>query len=497
MPRIGSTRSLMTPGYSEPFEEAHGLPLAPSGTTDADDPMWNRLGRSPTSIPEFKRQQAVFVSRYLYQLNPFAQRLVELLRDFVIGQTGFEVHADDERVQKVIDRFWFNRHNKWQQDWIARYELALSVDGEVALPVQVAKNNPEVLVGYISTLSVQEVRPLSFRPGSAKELVVKPIASSGDPLTFPVLGRQSIDEIRGMSKGLGSKPDTIGTFFWSVNSLPDDPRGLPDLFTISDDLDQLSKALWARARKAELEGSYIWDVTIDGATQPVLDKFERDLILKPPRSGSFRAHNDRVHWNTVQPPGGGTDATNELRMLRSNLSSAFGIPDFFLTGESGAGRMATTELWSTLVATAGSRQREMKLFVGEMIDFVIDWSISIGELDEEVKRTFHVNAPVIGIRDLQRMGGMLSNLGEFFSSMQASGVLTPEDTQMAMRTLLRNLGFDISSEFVKPELILPPTPPAVLPTTTTNGQRPVAKGQQPTKPVAKSASKQQSNGKKA
>ena len=443
MPQIGSGRQLLTPSNIREIEEAQTLPLAPLGTTDPDDYMWRRLGKSPTAIPEYKRQNAVFVSRYLYQLNPFAQRLVELLRDYVVGQTGFEVHANSPAVQKIIDSFWFNRHNRWQQDWIARYELALSVDGEVTLPVQVTSGNPDVLIGYISSLSVQKAIPLEFRPGSAKELEILPLSSAGEPIVLPVLGRQSLDEIADMAKNHNAGL-ALGAFFWSINTLADDPRGLPDLFTLSDDLDQISKTLWARARKAELEGSYIWDITIEGATQPVLDAFERDLMLRPPRPGSFRAHNERVNWKTVETSAGGTDATNELRLLRSNLSSAFGIPDFFVTGDSGAGRMATSELWSTLVATAGSRQREMKLFISEMIDFVIDWAIVTDNLKESEDRSFRITAPVIGIRDLQRMGGMLNSVTEAFDKMFTMGILSETDARMAVKTLLRNLGFDIT-----------------------------------------------------
>lgn len=436
MPYLGPAHSLASPIY-----EAHGLPLAGQRVTDTDDWQYRRMGRSATAIPEYKRTQSVFVSRYLFQFNPMAHRLVETLVNFVVGNTSFEVHADDPDVQKFIDEFWTHRHNRWDLDWIARYCLSLSVDGELSLPVQVTKGDPIPLIGYISSLLIKDARPLPFRPGTASDLVITPERIGEPDLVLPVLGRQSIEEIEAMGdQGI------IGAFYTSINAMADHPRGSPDLFVLADDLDQWNKTNWARMRKQEQEGAYIWDVTIDGATKQMLDLFEKELILNPPRSGGYRVHNDRVKWDTVESAGNGTDASNELRYHRANIASTFGLPDFFLSGESGSGRMATSELWSTVIATAGSRQREMKIFVRDVVNFALDWAILNSRLKPNVDRKFRVTAPVIGIRDLQRMAGMLTNFQETILTLYENNVLSDDNAKGILRTILINLGFELKPD---------------------------------------------------
>lgn len=438
MPRVGPKHQLLVP---EIIEEAS--PVSGS-VTDPDEHLFRRVGdTSPTSLPTFKRQQAVHVSRYLFQFNPDAHRLLELLRDFVVSGIGFEIEAEDDQVQEIVNDAWSSRFNRWDAEQVARYTLSLSVDGEVVLPVKVMKGNPVPLFGYVSTLQILGVEAHPFRPSSAKAVTLKGSKSSDKDVIMPVLGLQSIEEIAEMAP---KKDGLIGCFYWSINQMPDDPRGVPDLFCVADDIDQYSRTNWARMRKQEQEGNYIWDVSIEGATKSVLQDWERELLLNPPRAGGYRVHNERVTWDTVQPPGGGTDASNEMRYHRSNISSSFGIPDFFVTGESGAGRMATAELWSTVIATAGSRQREMKTFIKDIINFIIDWGIINAALPEDVNREFRVTAPVIGIRDLQRMSGMLKNFTDTLLLMYENNILGDDSVKGTLRTLLTNLGFNLSDD---------------------------------------------------
>ena len=86
----------------------------PNVGTEGGDYGWTLLTndeyRDLDPLTQDRMQDIAF---YLYDSNPLAHRIIEMTKDFVIGD-GFTVKADDPEVQKVLEKHWNDPVNNWE-----------------------------------------------------------------------------------------------------------------------------------------------------------------------------------------------------------------------------------------------------------------------------------------------------------------------------------------------------------------------------------------------
>jgi len=142
-------KSLRNNGGDNPkparFFEATKLSL-PGGeeTKEEDWTGWRKIS-GVGLLRELRTDVFVKMSRlakWLYDSNPLAKRIIEYIKNFVVGE-GIYFETTDKRVQEVLNAFWFDDVNNWplkQHDRI----LELCLYGECIWPVTVNPANGHV-----------------------------------------------------------------------------------------------------------------------------------------------------------------------------------------------------------------------------------------------------------------------------------------------------------------------------------------------------------------
>jgi len=411
--------------------EASVIPVG----SDRDESQFRSTAQGTRQdLPPFDQEMQARISRFNYTKNLIGHRLLELMRDYVIGgDVGVRILARNQQVQEVLDEHWNDPFNDWPRR-LPQDVLDMSQDGELLVPVQVGEGG-HVIAGKIDPTIIKKVVPEPFYAGRVKSLVVKgPVGRKDTELKIIALDRDK--------KSSTFRRRVGDAFFWGINKPSSASRGISDLFALQDFIDQLDRFIYARARNAELRNLFVWDVTLKGATEPQVKHFLDDLQLNPPTSGSTRAHNDQVAWSSVRPQIEAADASREMEMMMSYILFGFGIPPT-ATGIVSTGRTALSEQIDMLYKTFSSRAREVRNIVVDLLSFVIDQAIIGGRLAADVDTGFRVVLPRIALRDIQRTGGALARVGEFFSNMEKLGIYDKPAIKQMMDIFLAALGFDV------------------------------------------------------
>ncbi len=411
------------------IQEGH-LPIG----TDVDESQWRGItGGGRQDLPPLDQSLQARIGRFNYTRNLIGHRLLELMRDYVIGgDVGFRIMAKEAAVQEVIDAHWEDPAN----DWIRRLPqdvLDISQDGELVVPVEVSEGR--VFCGKVDPLVINKVERDPFFMTKAKVLFLK-AGDIGDDIPKTVIALDRDPSSKTFRKRVGD------IFFWAINRPSGGTRGVSDLFPLADVIDQVDRFMFARARNAELRNYHMWDVTLTGASENDITKFLDAQRQDPPKAGSIRAHNELVKWTSVRPDTQAEDAAREAELLLSYVLFGFGIPPT-VSGIISTGRTALSEQIDVLYKTFSSRAREIRNIVTDIINFVIDQAVIGDLLSDDVNKDFKVVLPRIALRDIQRTGGALSRVGEFFSNMKRLGIYDETEIRGMLDIFLAALGFDV------------------------------------------------------
>ena len=72
---------------------------------DPEDPTFRRLtGRSLKDLPQYTHERMLNICYWLYRHNLLAKRILEIQRDFIVGD-GITFIAEDENTLAVLESF--------------------------------------------------------------------------------------------------------------------------------------------------------------------------------------------------------------------------------------------------------------------------------------------------------------------------------------------------------------------------------------------------------
>ena len=119
------------------------------------------------------------VAYYLYVTNPLARRIVELIKDFVVGE-GVTIHANDRRVQAVLDDFWDDPVNRMEVN-LEAFVRECSIFGEQLWYTATNPISGKVRLGYIDPYWIDgvEYATLSGLPGKAMAMASGIVLKTG------------------------------------------------------------------------------------------------------------------------------------------------------------------------------------------------------------------------------------------------------------------------------------------------------------------------------
>ena len=416
-------------------------PSSPFGTiVDATGPtadfrMRNLTQKNTLAVPPQLHMKAQQLSYHLFVSNPLAKRIIDLRRDYVVGD-GIEFRAESPEVQDILDSFWYEDENNWESR-ILMFAQDLSVFGE-----QLYTFGMDPITGF---LSVQDINPLNI-----KAVVTSPLDRSRVETVFlkeDVIDAESssvkekLATLKIIRKALGEPIRTGDALFFRVNDVSYSGRGLPDLFSIVDWLYVLDSFVYNVSEKMEYLNRWFWDVTLEGATEPDIKKFKETISANPPKPGSYNIHNEFVKWAPVSPNQGMDDVSGLIKELRNVILTGAGLNSILVGDPSTTlGRQATPELLDSAFRSLKVRQRVIKSAVMQFFNYQLDSKLAVGALDPKVDRRISIFMPRIAVRDLQRLGGVVQRIASAVGEAVEQGLISDEEGSLVLRAILDEMG---------------------------------------------------------
>lgn len=405
-------------------------------------------GAATRDLAPLAQDRMLAIAAWLWESNPLAQWLVEVVVDFVWGEGG-TLEAPDARVAAVLERFWedpVNRLELRMDDWVRE----LGLQGELCLPVAVNERDGHVRLGYVDPLEIDEVLtdpdnalvPVSVAlkrvPGQPRR-VLKVIREDSwrASQTYGLL----MPAARGERDLLTAEVYAGSCFLFQVNKLSGARRGRSDLLSLIDWLDGYDALLFDQLDRGQLLDSFIWDVTLEGQTEEEIQAWlARNRSV---RRGQIRAHNERVKWEAVAPDVRAQDKDTLLRLLRGHMLGARSIPEHYY-GLGGDVNLATAkEMGLPTVKRMTRRQKAVRFLMRDLGRFAVHQAIVAGALPADVDQAVEVQLPEISVRDTTAITQALTSLTVALSQAETQGWIRKETAGRLFALLAGQLGMEL------------------------------------------------------
>ena len=404
------------------------LPYSVSGQTnldDADNIGWTPLSVGGRELPLHRQDRMMEVSAYLYRRNPIAHRVVEVIKSFVVGE-GIYLQATNPEINKVIQRFWHDRRNNWRK-YLRDRVVSHSLYGEALWPAMVNQQNGSLWLGSAHPQIIEQVFP--NRRNNFEPEIIK--IKKGKDTNGETVEEQMIQAVK-----LDTDPDSKSfmklhgeMFFNAINKPMDTLRGTSDLYSIADWLDIYDQFMFRRAERQAYMNTFLWDVTIEGASEnDVKAKLAQFLLEeKKVRSGRLFVHNDKISRKAIAPDMRADDASTDAQGILQVIWGGTGLSSQAFGDPGGSGRQAGGDVNEWVFKTLSDRQYVWRDMILEVLDYAIDQAEMFNVIPSGLDRTIKVFMPKISVRDLQRLTQALGNFGKFASQAEKAITVLPLD----------------------------------------------------------------------
>ena len=384
------------------------------------------------------------VAYYLYLVNPLAHRIVEYVKNYVVGD-GVTIKADDAAVAQVIERFWQDPVN-CMDFALAEYVKELSIFGEQCWLAAVNPVNGRVRLGYLDPAEIEAVEWGEL--GGSDVAVSVPVAvlrrraaGEKEPRRFRIIRLDEDPESPTYGRLTGE------CFYFAINKARSASRGISDLFSIGDYLDGYDKLLFGLIDRVGFANAFIWDVLLKGATEEQIQEWLKEQ--RPPRPGSVRAHNEQVSWQTVAPNLNAQDFNEAARTIKNMNLAGAGFPEHWFAEGGNVNRASALEIGEPTLRTLLERQGYVSFMIRQVIEFVVDQAMATGTLPETANRRFQAQMPEMSVRDLAKSARALAQVGSTVIELRRAQLIDKETAQQLIATTALQLGVEMNLETVR------------------------------------------------
>jgi hypothetical protein len=425
--------------HSEIMKRIHeNYPMA--GNLSGEDLLWRPLTANVTrDLNPLTQKRMQEIAFYLFDTNPMAHRIIEIIRDFVVGD-GFTIKAEDEDVQEVLNAFWNDPDNNMPIS-ILENVTELSQFGENCFPVWVNPISGLVKLQYLDPARIVKVLK-SKKNSRINDTIVWHMPRGHKDRTFkihiPIIHKYTTFKIIPANNMTGKLEGDA--FFFTINKPISASRGRSDLLSLADWLDGYDQFLFARLERAFLLNTFIWDITADGMDKKELDAFVRELGI--PKPGSIRAHNDKIKWDAVSPKLEGHDASNEAALYKAQILGGAGYPGHWFSEGERTTRATAKEMSLPTLKKLKSRQKLITFQYTHMLDFQIEMAIEKGTLKKDVNRKFKLIPSPIVSNDSKGLAQTISSFVDGLEKAVSNNWLSNEEAKNATRNVLRQVGVE-------------------------------------------------------
>lgn len=375
------------------------IDFASSGDDEPTYYGYRGYGQALRDLLAGRHKMALEAAWEMYITNPLAKRLLELKRDFIVGE-GITFQAEEDSVQEVLESFWNDPVNRLDS-WVFQMALELGLWGEQIYPVfvrtgeDVGYGDHRVRCGVIDPLRVQKVVTDPENVRIKTEVHVFAASGLGRPRKYGIVRMAD----QGPNKGKLVIPEGYarGCLYFSVNSLSNSTRGIPDLLSQSDWLKQYDQYLFNVLEREAFIKYFVWDLEMKGATKEQIRARLKEV--KMPRPGSVLGHNENEQWKPISPDLNQAGSQIAGRQILTHIVGTFGFPEHWFGRGEAATRATAKEMGEPVIKSLTSRQRYFREMLRDMLKFVIDQAIIAGKLKEPINRKFVLNMPDVSVRD--------------------------------------------------------------------------------------------------
>lgn len=391
---------------------------------DPDDHLYRRLTNgsrlATRDLSPLSHDRQLEVAWYLFEKNPFAQRLITLMTDLVIGEGAqVTVEADDNRIREVIDRFWSRNQ---LAAMLREFHIARMLNGELVLPVGINPFTGLPVLGYLDSMQVRSVVPLP------ENVLVR------DKLILKGQNGQADQELRVIRENPATGKLEGEVHFHRINGLPNSLRGRSSLMPSADWLDLYDQFMFAEIERLNLISSFAWDYTIEDADdKKIKEKLRAMPRMKP---GAVFGHNQHEKLEARTPDLKASDRSEVARMLRVHIVGAFGFPETYF-GTTDSNNATIQGQNDVMMKTPAAIQREFGGFLSQMVRHAIESSLGMNPaLFRDASPMYRITMPEIAAKDIARVGTTLAS------------VMTAMDTGIANETVSKRLAVKVTAAMV-------------------------------------------------
>ena len=375
-----------------------------------------------------------------YQQNAVGRRLVNILRDYVIGD-GIRIQAKDEQVQELLDRHWSHSHNNWNEN-SENAVLELSLFGSQLWSVETDEATGTVLVNMMNPLEIIGLEFLKKNRRVVDKVLVedfadhtrtvKPLPTVRERLVVEKIGTSDVEIASRRLKG--------DVFYFAINAPMGVDFGVGDLAPILTHIDHLDQIIINQAEKSRLANHFIWDISVEKSTTKQLDEI---ASLGAPKPGTNRVHDSKVTYNVVAPNLNHADNETGVRMLLRFILGGLGFPEHWYADGNTTNRATAQAMQTPTFQMLTRRQNFIQTMFEKLLDYQISEARRLGFLQDVENFDYSVIMPAINGVEIGESASALVTVSTALDKAEIAGWITSEQATTMFVEASESLGVDV------------------------------------------------------
>ena len=295
--------------------------------------------------PAYTREEILEQCLDAWRYNPLARRIVELTTQYTIG-TGFEISAQDQKVEQFILEFWKHRLNEMDTR-LAGFSDELARTGNLFLLISTDPSG----MSYIRAVPADQVEEIETSRNDADQEILYKLkytannddqgAASSRPDrarfvgTVPGAGNEFEGPIYPAYDPNDDEPDENGNFkpvmvHYAVNRPVGALWGEPDLSHLLKWLGRYTAWLEDRVRLNRFRNAFLYVVKASFVSEAARKARQAELAANPPTPGSILVTDESEEWSVMTPKLEALDANTDGLSIKKMIAAGAGVPLHFL-----------------------------------------------------------------------------------------------------------------------------------------------------------------------
>lgn len=422
--------------------KTESITLGGAMSLDSDDYQYRRLTSGQKvhrrDLSPLAQDRMLEIAWFLFEGNPFAKRLINLMKDLCLGE-GLGVVTQDDRIQEVIDKTWAHPINQLATR-VGEFFISEELNGELILPCAVNPIDGRLTLGFIEPYQVQDIIPLDGNALIADTVLLKPERGEKEGKQFKII---RFNPESGLMEG--------EVFYHGINKLPNSLRGRSSLMALADWLDLYDQYMFAEVERLHILSAYVWDYTIEGA-QSDTEIAAKVAKLPKPKPGLVFGHNEKEKLEPKTPDLKATDRSEVARLLRIHIAGSYGFPLSYL-GDIDSNRATIEGQNDVLLKTPAARQKDFASFLNQVIGFGVQSALKKNPaLFKDANATWKITMPEIQAKDIARVGAVLASVASALDTSLANETMSRKAAMAIQVSIVKHLGVDISERDLEEQI---------------------------------------------